>query len=156
MATEISPATKNDLTRLIEIFTNPDLKTSADESNWFVQSYFDYHQILVARVDGKIQGSCFWRIEGERYSGLGWIENLWVEERHRETGLGEQLLRQAVDDIRRHFTAHGVRPRKIMLMTQVERTGARNLYEKVGFKNVASIDELYDPGGRDLVYVLDL
>ena len=49
-----------------------------------------------------------------------------------------------------------MRARKIVLMTQVERKNARRLYEKVGFKSVASLDELYDRGGHDLIYVLNL
>ena len=156
MTIEISTAKKDDLPRFIEVFHNPDLKTSLEESRWFVNCYFDYHQILLARVDGEIQGACFWRIEGERYSGLGWIENLWVEERLRKLGLGEKLLRRGIDDIKDHFLRFGVRARKIVLMTQVERKSARSLYEKVGFKNVASLVELYDRGGHDLIYVLDL
>lgn len=156
MAIEISTAKKDDLKRLIETFHNPDLKTSLEESRWFVNCYFDYHQILLARVDGEIQGACFWRIEGERYSGLGWIENLWVEERLRKLGLGEKLLRRGIDDIKDHFLRFGVKARKIVLMTQVERKSARRLYEKVGFKNVANLVELYDCGGHDLIYVLNL
>jgi len=156
MPTEIAGAARNDLPRLIEIFRNRDLKTSLDESEWFVNCYFDYHHILVARVRGAIQGACFWRVEGERYSGLGWIENLWVEEGHRRSGLGEMLLGKAVEDIKGFFEKVGVKPRKIVLMTQVERKSARKHYEKMRFRVVASIEEMYDPGGHDLVYMLDL
>ncbi len=152
----ILSATREDIPRLVEVFTNPDLKTSSEESIWFVNCYFDYHHILISKVDGEIQGACLWRIEGERYSGLGWIENLWVEERFRKLGLGERLLTRAVDDIATFFKEHGVRPRKIVLMTQVGREGARRLYEKVGFRHVASIEGMYDPGGHDMVYMLDL
>ena len=149
-------AAREDLPRLVEVFTNPDLKTSSDESTWFVNCYFDYHNILVAKVDGEIQGACFWRIEGERYSGLGWIENLWVEDKFRKLGLGERLLTRAVVDIASFFKEHGVEPRKVVLMTQLERESARRLYEKVGFKHVASIDGMYDPGGHDMLYMMDL
>jgi len=153
---EITAATKADLPRLVEVFANPDLKTTLEESEWFVRCYLDYHHVLVAKVGGNIQGACFWRIEGERYSGLGWIENIWVEERFRKLGLGEDLLRAAVTDIRRYFESHKVLPRKVVLTTQIERESARSLYEKVGFRHVASIEGMYDPGGHDMVYMLDL
>lgn len=156
MAIEISKAARRDLPRLVEVFHNPDLKTSLDESRWFVNCYFDYHHILLAKVDGKIHGACFWRIEGERYSGLGWIENVWIEKNYRRFGLGERLLRQAITDIKEYFISEGETPRKIILTTQVERRPARKLYEKVGFRQVATIGEMYDPGGNDLVYMLDL
>jgi len=153
---EIAQARKSDLPRLIEIFEHTDLKTSKDEADWFIRCYFDYHHILVGKADGEIQGACIWRIEGERYSGLGWIENIWVEERFRNEGLGERLLSRAVGDIKGFFAAHGVRPRKVVLTTQAERESARRLYEKMGFRHVASIDGMYDPGGHDMVYMLDL
>jgi len=156
MTIEILHASKKDLPRLVEVFSNTDLKTSLEESRWFVSCYLDYHNVLLAKVDGEIQGACFWRIEGERYSGLGWIENIWVEEQFRELGLGEKLMRGAVEDIKDFFTKHGVKPRKVVLTTQEERRSARKLYEKVGFKHVASIEEMYDPGGHDMIYILDL
>ncbi len=149
-------ASREDLARLVEIFSNPDLKTSAEESKWFVTCYQDYHHVLLAKVDGEIQGACFWRIEGERYSGLGWIENIWVEERFRKSGIGEMLLARAIEDIKTYFAEHHVKPRKVVLTTQAERTAARKLYEKVGFHHVASIEGMYDPGGHDMVYMLDL
>ena len=155
-AVRILTASRIDLPRLIEVFSHPDLKTSIDESKWFVNCYLEYHHVLVAKVDGEIQGACFWRIEGERCCGLGWIENIWVEEGFRKLGLGERLLTRAVADIKDYFTEHGVKPRKVVLFTQRERTSARRLYERAGFKHVASVEGMYDPGGQDMIYLLDL
>ena len=156
MTVEISKATKKDLSRLVKMFSGPDLKTNIDESDWFVHCYFDYHHINVARVKGKIQGACFWRIEGEKYSGLGWIENLWVEERYRRMNLGERLLKRSIEDMKVFFEKDNKRLRKVVLTTQVERASARKLYEKIGFRSVASLGDMYDPGGHDLFYILDL
>lgn len=156
MTIEISNATKQDLSRLIEMFSDPDLKTNLEESGWFINCYFDYHHILVAKIDGSIQGACVWRIEGERYSGLGWIENIWVESQFRRMGLAKKLMRRTVDDMKDFFQGHGFKLRNVVLTTQVGRAVARSLYEKMGFKAAARLDELYDPGGQDLVYVLEV
>ena len=156
MTVEIRHATKDDLESLVDIFRNEDLKTSEEESRWFINCYFDYHHIVVAEVDGKIQGACVWRIEGERYSGLGWIENIWVEEKSRKMGLAEKLLTRSIDDMRVFFDHYGIKLRKVVLTTQVERNSARKLYEKIGFRVVARLDELYDSGGQDLIYVMDV
>ena len=121
MTVETSKATKKDLKRLVEMFSDPDLKTNREESDWFVHCYFDYHHINVVRVKGEIQGACFWRIEGEKYSGLGWIENLWVEERYRRLNLGEMLLRKSIEDMRVFFEKDAIELRKVVLTTQVER-----------------------------------
>ncbi len=156
LTVEIRHANKDDLERLVDVFRNQDLKTSREESQWFISCYFEYHHIVVAEVDGRVQGACVWRIEGERYSGLGWIENIWVEEKSRRKGLAEKLLRRSIEDMKIHFIDHGIKLRKVVLITQVDRSSARNLYEKIGFKAVARLDEMYDPGGQDLVYVLDV
>lgn len=156
MTAEISKATKKDLSRLVEIFSDPDLKTNREESDWFVHCYFDYHHINVARIKGEIQGACFWRIEGEKYCGLGWIENLWVERQYRRMNLGEDLLRKSIEDMKIFFEKDDKRLRKVVLTTQVERASARRLYEKVGFLSIANLGDMYDPGGHDLLYVLDL
>jgi ribosomal protein S18 acetylase RimI-like enzyme len=153
---DIRSATKSDLKSLIDIFRNQDLKTSEEESRWFVNCYFDYHHIVVAEIDSRVRGACAWRIEGERYSGLGWIENIWVEEGFRRKGLAEKLLRRSIDDMTGFFEGQGFTLRKVVLTTQVERASARKLYEKIGFRVAAKLDGLYDPGGQDLVYVLDI
>lgn len=155
MTIEISKATKKDLNRLVEMFSDPDLKTNRAESDWFVHCYFDYHHINVAKVEGEIRGACFWRIEGEKYSGLGWIENLWVEKQYRRMNLGERLLRKSIEDMRVSFEKDTIRLRKVVLTTQMERRSARRLYEKIGFRSAASLGDLYDPGGHDLFYILD-
>jgi len=153
---DIRNAAKGDLESLIEIFRNQDLKASEEESRWFITCYFDYHHIVVAEIDGRIQGACAWRIEGERYSGLSWVENIWVEEKFRRMGLAEKLLRRSIDDMKEFFEGHGIELRKVVLTTQTERGSARKLYEKIGFRVAARLEGLYDPGGQDLVYVLDV
>jgi len=155
LTVEISSSADDDVERLIEIFRHQDLKTSEEESRWFINCYFNYHHIIVARVDDKIQGACVWRIEGERHSGLGWIENIWVEEKYRRMGLAEKLLRRSIDDMKAFFDNYGIKLRKVVLTTQVERASARRLYEKIGFRSIASLGDTYDPGGHDLFYALD-
>lgn len=156
MTTKTSSATRKDLDELISIFAAPNLKASVEESTWFVNCYFDYHHVLVAKADGKIFGACFWRIEGERICGLGWIENIWVKETHRGKGIGEQLLSKAILDMKSFFDRGGGTLRKVILTTQESKQSARRLYEKVGFKNAAVVQEAYGPGDSDIIYVLDV
>jgi len=152
---EISRAAEPDVASLVEMYASPDLKVGPEQSRWFVNCYFDYHQILVAKVGGAIRGSCFWRIEGEDYCGLGWVENLFVEEKCRKSGLGEKLLRATISDMKEFYARAGVRLRKVILTTQVNREDARRLYEKVGFREMARFEGLYDADENDIIYVLD-
>lgn len=89
MTIDISAANRGDLKRIIEIYSLPELERGPDEARWFVDCYFNCHHVDVAKVDGEIRGLCFWRVEGEISCGLGWVENLWVDARNRNQGLGE-------------------------------------------------------------------
>lgn len=156
MTTRICSVTKKDLDALIRIYASPDLKVTEEESSWFVDCYFDYHHIDIAKANGEIKGACFWRLEGEKYCGLGWIENIWVEEDYRRKGLGERLLRKSIRDMMAFFQEDQVKLRKVVLTTQNSRLGARRLYERVGFKKAAVLEEAYGPGDSDIIYILDL
>ena len=154
MSLDISRATGQDIEELVRMYTHPELKVTAEEARWFVACYHSSHRVLVARADGRVRGACAWRIEGERHCGLGWVENLWVDEGCRGRGVGERLLRAAVDDMRAWYAEQGVELRRVVLTTQVDREEARRLYERVGFRCVAGLGDIYDDGIQDLFYVM--
>jgi ribosomal protein S18 acetylase RimI-like enzyme len=145
-----------DTPRLEEIYSGPGLHGNLAQSRWYVHSHLDYNSILVAKVDGAIQGACFWRIEGEKVCGTGWIEDMWVEEGFRRLGLGEKLLRRAVADLVVHFNKDGLVLRKIFLTTQVTNEAARTLYEKLGFAKCGEVDGMYADGIPTLIYGRDM
>jgi ribosomal protein S18 acetylase RimI-like enzyme len=149
-------ARKEDLRELEALYSSPDLKTTKREARWFIRCYFDYHHVVVAKIEGKIRGACFWRVEGEECCGLAWVENVWVEEAHRRRGVGEILLRRTVKDMRDYYAKRGTRLRRVMLTTQSERTSARGLYQRLGFGLKARLGDLYGPRSEDLAYVLEL
>ena len=156
MEIAVRPAKKADIPRLEEIYAGEGLHRSLAQARWYVHSHFDYNSILVARVDGKIQGACFWRIEGEKGCGTGWIEDMWVEKEYRRLGLGEKLLRRAVADLKEHFSKDGLVLRKIFLTTQVTNEAARALYEKIGFVKCGEVDSMYEDGIKTLIYGRDM
>ena len=152
----VEPAKETDISRLEEIYSAEELHRSLAQARWYVRSHFDYNSILVARVDGRIQGACFWRIEGEKVCGTGWIEDMWVEKGFRRLGLGERLLRKAVADLREHFSKDGLVLRKILLTTHVTNKAARDLYEKLGFAKCGEVDSMYEDGILTLMYGRDM
>ena len=152
----VESAMKTDIPRLVDIYSCKELHGSRAEADWYVRSHIDYNSILVARVDGKIQGSCIWRIEGEKVYGTGWIEDMWVEKGFRRLGLGERLLSRAVADLKVHFSRDGLVLRKIFLTTQDTNRAARALYEKIGFVECGRVDSMYEDGITALVYGMDV
>ena len=149
-------ADDSDLEDLVAMYTHPDLKVTEEEAAWYSSCYHSYHRVFVARVDGRLKGACTWRVEGERHCGLGWIDNLWVEDDSRSIGLGEGLMKAAIEDMRRSYETFGARLRKVVLTTQVDRPDARRLYERLGFRLVAHLGDMYDDGIEDLFYLLDV
>jgi ribosomal protein S18 acetylase RimI-like enzyme len=152
----VEPAKETDISRLEEIYSAEELHRSHTQARWYVRSHFDYNSILVAKVDGRIQGACFWRIEGEKVCGTGWIEDMWVEKGFRKLGLGERLLRRAVADLNDHFSKDGLILRKIFLTTNVTNKAARALYEKLGFVKCGEVDSMYEDGILTLIYGRDM
>ncbi len=152
----VSKAKREDLSALVKMYKSTELKAGVREARWFVRCYFDYHHILVAKVDGTVRGACFWRIEGEEQCGLAWVENLWVEESCRRKGLGGLLLRRTLEDMRGFYAKRGIGLRRVMLTTQSERSSARRLYRRIGFEPRARLGDVYDPCGKDLVYVMEI
>jgi ribosomal protein S18 acetylase RimI-like enzyme len=155
MGPVVESARKTDIPRLVEIYSCQELHGSRAEAEWYVRSHIDHNSILVARVDGKIQGSCIWRIEGEKVCGTGWIEDMWVEKEFRRLGLGEKLLRKAVADLKVHFSRDGFVLRKIFLTAQVTNRAAISLYKKVGFIECGRVDSMYKDGITALIYGID-
>ena len=156
MEVVVEPARKTDVPRLEAIYSGPGLHTNLAQARWYVHSHIEYNNILVAKVDGLIQGACFWRIEGEKVYGAGWIEDMWVEGKYRGLGLGESLLRRAVADMKEHFSSDGLVLRKIFLTTHATNNAARALYEKVGFVKCGEVDSMYVDGVLTVIYGRDM
>lgn len=156
MKVTIERARNEDIPRLEVIYSGEGLHRNPVQGKWYVHSHFDYNHILVAKVDGEIQGACFWRIEGEKYCGAGWIEDMWVEEGFRKHGLAEALLRKALDDLKEDFEKDGLVLRKVFLTTQSTNKAAKGLYEKVGFEKCCEVDGMYVDDVLTLIYGLDM
>jgi ribosomal protein S18 acetylase RimI-like enzyme len=85
--------------------------------------------VFVAEEDGEVVGYITTRLD--RYTGIGRIPNLAVDERCRGRGLGSDLIEHALAWMR----AQGIRMAKIETLVQNERGQA--LYPRFGFREVA-------------------
>lgn len=156
MSSQISDATKNDIESLIELYRSPDLYHNREEASWFVKSYFDYHHIKVVRQKKKVVGAVFWNTVEEKHHGLTNIQDLWIDEKFRRKGLGEKLLRSSIEDMKKLCAKHRYALRKILVTTGEGNHPAKNLYEKIGFRLVAILPDLFAEGENELVYILTL
>lgn len=85
--------------------------------------------VFVAEDDGRIAGYITCRLD--RFTGIGRIPNLAVDETARGQGLGSRLIRHALDWMREQ----GMEVAKIETLVQNER--GQQLYPRFGFHEVA-------------------
>jgi ribosomal protein S18 acetylase RimI-like enzyme len=85
--------------------------------------------VFVAEDDGEVIGYVTTRLD--RFTGIGRIPNLAVDERHRGSGIGSRLIEHALAWMREQ----GMAMAKIETLVQNERGQA--LYPRFGFREVA-------------------
>ncbi|HML02585.1 MAG TPA: N-acetyltransferase [Candidatus Bathyarchaeia archaeon] len=156
MSCQVSDATKNDVGGLIEVYSSPELYHNREEASWFVKSYFDYHHIKVVKRRREVVGAIFWNTVEEKHHGLTNIQDLYIDEKFRRKGLGERLLRASIEDMKKLYAKHRYTLRKVFVTTGEDNKPARNLYEKIGFRLVAALPDLFAKGENELAYILTL
>jgi len=153
---QITDINQNDVESLIAIYSQPDLYHNREEASWFVKSFFDYHHIKLVKHEGNLVGALFWNVVEEKHHGLTEIRDFWIDESFRRKGLGERLLRSAIEDMKRLFADHNFALQKVMVTTGDDNLPARKLYEKVGFQQCAALRDLFAKGETELIYILTL
>jgi ribosomal protein S18 acetylase RimI-like enzyme len=117
MYQRISNATRSDVESLIEIYCSPDLYHNRKEASRFVKSYLDYHHAKVVRHGRRIIGAIFWNSVEKKHHGIANVQDLWIEESFRRKGLGEKLLRSAIEDMKELYSNHRYPLRKVLVTT---------------------------------------
>ncbi len=67
---------------------------------------------------------------------LAEIVDFWIDENFRRRGLGEKLLRSVIEDMKELFEGHRYPLRKVLVTTGEDNIPARNLYEKIGSRDL--------------------
>ena len=100
--------------------------------------------VFIAETEGEVVGYITTRLD--RFTGIGRIPNLAVDERFRGQGLGSELIQFAIDWMR----GQGMSMAKIETLEQNERGQA--LYPRFGFREVARqihyVMPLEEPSGE--------
>ncbi len=138
----IRPATEADLPRIVELIHRgaaPGVTSGEDPGPPLPDSYRrafvdikrnDHCEVFVAELDGRVVGTYqlqFLPNLSNRGRWLAQIESVHVDENLRGQGIGEQMLRRAVDDAR----ARGCF--RLQLTSNKSRGDAHRFYERLGF-----------------------
>ncbi len=136
----VREATEEDLPRLVELLAQLSLgEAREDAGRPLPESYAKAlaeidadprQQLLVLEADGRIVGSLVLIVvpnlshQGRPYAI---VENVVVDEAERGGGLGEALMRHAIDEARRAGCY------KLSLTSNRKRADAHRFYERLGF-----------------------
>jgi ribosomal protein S18 acetylase RimI-like enzyme len=133
----IEPASTRSLAELAAVFTagyeGYVVPVAVDEAAFrlMAEAYDDdLDASQVASLDGEPVGICKVSVRGRR----GWVGGLGVTAPHRNRGIGEALMRRAIDELR----ARGVRELSLEVLVQNE--PALRLYERLGFERVRGLE----------------
>jgi ribosomal protein S18 acetylase RimI-like enzyme len=147
VAIEIKKATKRDLPKIAELagdlvrqhyafdakrfllIENPE----AGYAWWFEKELANVKAlILCAKLDGKIVGYAYARLEARDWNALlgehGALHDILVHDSARRLGIGKQLLTRALDELRKRGAE------RVVLHTAIKNKGAHKLFAAVGFR----------------------
>lgn len=91
--------------------------------------------VNVVEVDGKVAGYVWFRMVSSAVGVFGRVEHIFVDEQHRNKGLGKRLM-QAVES---YFREQGIG--KIKLTVTLQNKAAISLYEKIGYRQARFVME---------------
>ena len=136
------------------------LYNSREEVKIFYGRFMQNGWISGAWENEKLIGVLTWAPREAAKHGLAEIVDFWVRAEERRKGIGGKLIDHALLQMQRYYERFGATLNKVMLFTGTSDRylAARNLYEKRGFRVVATIPKnaLDNPYGDDLLYVLQM
>jgi len=135
--------------------------SSREEVQTFYGRFLENGWVSGAWKNSELIGVLTWMPREAIKHGLAEIIDFWVKTEERGKGIGGKLIDHAIIQMRMYYQRFGgVALRKVMLFTEATDrfSAARTLYEKKGFRVVATIprDALDNPYGDDLLYVLEI
>jgi L-amino acid N-acyltransferase YncA len=156
MSIEIQDAVESDLEELVRIYSIPQLYCTRQIAQKYIEEFFDYHCIKVAKIGGVIKAVCPWETEVERGWGVVWIDSIWVDWEYLGKGLGESLLNSVIKDAKASSEEMKIPVKKIVAILEQGNEAIRNLFEKVGFIKRANIGDIYYENKHTLIFVMDV
>ncbi|MDD4893559.1 MAG: GNAT family N-acetyltransferase [Candidatus Rickettsiella isopodorum] len=148
---KITLAKKRDRKKLSEFFKHYRVSSLIKNRT---DCFLTHNFTVVAKDKEKIVGVIQWSVKEDPKAGVAEFEELYVLEDYRELGIGSLLLEFAIQSVKKYFLKIRVKPRKIHLFVSESNMKARALYEKLGFKNVASVGTLFADKETELFYCL--
>lgn len=125
--------------------------------SFFLEHHFENPRIfLVAEVDGNVVGYNMCRLEfglsnvSERFVRKGHVVSIAVMAEYRRMGIGSKLLEEALKRLKECGAS------EVYLEVRTSNYPAINLYRKMGFKAIRTIEGYYRDGENAYLMVKEL
>jgi len=148
-----SLATNEDREQLLNHFKH---YTSKEVLETRVECYINHNFTVVAKDNGKIVGVLQWYVKEEPQAGLVEFEEVFVLKDYRGQGIGFELTEFAIQSVKDYFKKIKIKLRKIYLFVSEDAEAAIHLYEKLGFKFISKVGDLFEDNKEELFYVLSV
>ena len=121
-----------------------------------VDCYLSLYFTSLAKIDGRIVGVLQCLFKEDPSTGLAEFEEVRILNGFKRKGIGTELLKFSIEEVKRRFKEMHVRPRKIVLFVSKPNIVAQKFYEKNGFKLESEVGFLFTNKKKELFYSLDL
>ncbi|NLM40315.1 MAG: GNAT family N-acetyltransferase [Firmicutes bacterium] len=118
-------------------------------NHWFLVPFIRHGRVFIVCRGDEVVGVCEYMLDF-RCPDQAYLFGFTVKSCWRRRGVGERLLRESCSILKQE----GIK--LIALTVHPENTGARRLYEKLGFVQTGFHKDEYGPGEDRLEYVLEL
>jgi len=119
-----------------------------------IECYLSHNHTSIAQYDENIVGIVQWHIKEDPNLGVVEIEEVYVREKHRHKGIGSALMEFSLKSIKEYYNSLKIKLRRLLLFVDENNVIARKMYEKMGFRLVSDVGDLFFDGEKELIYVL--
>ncbi|MFX1388329.1 MAG: GNAT family N-acetyltransferase [Promethearchaeota archaeon] len=149
----IKTANHMDKEQLIELFKHyRDKKIIKNR----VECYLSHNNTVIAKSGKKIIGIIQWLVKEDPNNGIVEFEELFVNEKYRNRGVGYNLVKYSIKMVKKFFDSAKIKGKSIYLFVNESNQIARKLYERLGFEYIANLGNIFSENESELVYYLDI
>ena len=139
---DIRSATPEDMLLLKQMYLS-EIEGHEERATTFANELIRRVKTLLAFSNGSLCETVSWDIRGGLDDGVVEMTSIGVNTSHRRKGIASKLVKRMIEDATQYYVNKGYGLRVIMLFMESKNEVARSFYSSLGFKENATIQELY-------------
>lgn len=139
---EIRNSTPEDLEILTKMYMT-EVEAHEERANTFANELIHHFKTVLAIKDGTLCGTVSWDIRGGLDDGVVELVSIGVNATYQRQGIATRLVESMINEATHYYSQKGYKLRVILLFMERQNAGARKFYSSIGFKESATLEELY-------------